>query len=133
MKTLLLLVGVSLLAGCAGGPTKDYYNPTVVGAKYKGPITMTLTENPKADSEKLVSEGYALIGTTAYLGKLAEAKELRAQARRVGANHVVYGAKFVPAPPGSWSFRFGGFGSGGGSAGGGSDMYIVFLGRPDSH
>ena len=130
MRYTLLLSGLLFLTGCAGGPTKDYYNPSIVGARFAGPVTMTLTETPKADAEKLVQEGYTIIGTSAYMGKYAEAKELKAQARRVGANRVVYGARFVPAPPGSWSFRFGpGNFGGGGSGGGSTDMYIIFLGR----
>jgi hypothetical protein len=133
MRALLLLAGLLLFTGCAGGPTKDYYNPAVVGAKSKGPVTLALTETPKAEAEKLVQQGYTIIGTSVYQGKLAESKEMIAQAKRVGANHVVYGAKFVPAPPGSWSFRLGGFGPGGGSSAGSSDMYIVFLRRPDSN
>lgn len=129
MKTLLALLPVTLLVGCAGGPTKNYYNPAVVGAKYKGPVTLTLVEDPKSEAEKCVREGYIVIGTSAYSGKLAESKEMIAQARRVGANHVVYRAHFVPAPPGSWSFSFGrGFGSGEGG-GGATDMHIVFLGK----
>lgn len=130
MKITLIVLCAFLFAGCAGGPTKDYYNPAVVGAKYKGPVTLKLSENPKAEADKCVGEGYTVIGTSAYMGKLAESKELIAQARRVGANHVVYGAKFVPNAPGTWSFKFGpgNFGSGG-SGGGNSDMYIVFLGR----
>jgi hypothetical protein len=131
MKLTICLIGTVALVGCAGGPAKDYYNPAVVGAKFKPPVTVTLSQTPKAEVDELVAQGYTLIGTSAYAGKLPESKELIAQARRVGANHVVYGGKFIPNPPGSWSFRFGpgNFGSGG-SGGGVNDMYIVFLGRP---
>lgn len=130
MKTMLSLL-VAVLCGCAGGPTKDYYNPSVIGAKFLPPVTLQLAETPRAEADKLTQKGYVIVGTSAYMGKLAESKELIAQAKRVGANHVVYGARFVPAPPGSWSFKFGpgNFGSGG-SGGGATDMYIIFLGRP---
>jgi len=117
------------LCGCAGGPTKDYYNPAVVGAKFQEPITMALVEDLKAEKEKCVRDGYTVIGTTDYSGKVPEAVELLAQAKRVHANHVIYSCRFIPAPPGSWSFGFGnGFGAGG-SGGGRNDVHIVFLGR----
>jgi hypothetical protein len=117
------------LCGCAGGPTHHYYNPAVVGAKFKGPVTMTLVDDVKSEAEKLVDEGYTVIGRTDYRGKYPEAVELRAQAKRVGANHVVYSALWIPAPPGSWSFSFNrGFGSGG-TGGGQNEVSIVFLGR----
>lgn len=117
------------LIGCAGGPTKDYYNPTIVGAKYKGPVTMELVGEINSATADYIRSGYKVIGKTAYGGKYPKAVELEAQAKRVGANKVVYSTKFVPAAPGSWSFSFGrGFG-GGGTETGSSDVYIVFLGK----
>src|SRR5690349_11073719 len=128
MRASFLLMGLPLV-GCAGGPTKDYYNPAVVGAKYKGPSTMKLVDDLQTEKQKSLSEGYTVIGATDYLGKYPEAVELKAQAKRAGANHVIYSCRFIPAPPGSWSFSFGGgFGSGG-SGGGANDVHIVFLGR----
>ena len=125
-----LAIALFVIAGCAGGPVKDYYNPAVVGKKFPGPVTTTLSETPKTEVERLVTQGYTIIGTAAWTGEYAKADELQAQARRVGANHVVYGARFVPAPPGSFNFRFGqGWGAGGGG-GGMTDMYVVFLGKP---
>lgn len=124
-----LLVLILVVAGCAGGPTKDYYNPAIVGAKYKGPITMALVNDAVIERDRLVQAGYTVIGTTGYSGKYPEAKELIAQAKRVGANHVIYQATYVPNTPGSWSFSFGrGFGSGSGG-GGRNDVYIIFLGK----
>jgi hypothetical protein len=127
--TRLLSISLLCLCGCAGGPTKDYYNPAVVGAKFKGPATMTLVEDVQMETERLVNEGYTVIGRSIYAGEYPEADELSAQAKRAGANHVVCSAKWIPAPPGSWNFRFGrGFGSGG-TGGGHNDVHIVFLGR----
>lgn len=118
-----------LLAGCAGGPAHEFYNPAVVGAKYPPPVTMTLTEKPRQDADRLVAQGYQMIGTAAWTGPYVEAKELQAQAKRVGANHIVYGAKYVPPQPGSWSFGFNQWGGGGGSSGGMTDMLVIFLGK----
>ncbi len=122
------------LCGCAGGPTHDYYNPAVVGATFKDPITMALVDDVRAEKEKCVREGYTVIGSADYGGKYPKAAELRAQAKRVHANHVIYSSRLIPPTPGSWNFRFGGgfggFGSGSGGTGGGHhDVHIVFLGR----
>jgi hypothetical protein len=128
--TQFTLVALSLLlCGCAGGPTKEYYNPTVVGAKFKGPVTMNRVEDVGSERVRLVNAGYTLVGSTVYAGKHPKAVELKAQAKRAGANHVVYSSDFHPNPPGSWNFRFGqGFGSGG-SGGGYHNVQIVFLGK----
>ncbi len=129
MRYLSALVLALCICGCASGPTHDYYSPAVVGAKFGGPVTMNMVDDSKAESEKCVKEGYTLVGRTDYVGKYPEAAELRAQAKRAGANHVVYSTKFIPAAPGSWSFRFGrGFGSGG-TDGGQSEVHIAFLGK----
>jgi hypothetical protein len=90
---------------------------------------MTLVDEVQSEKEKLVRDGYKVVGTTDYRGKSPEAVELRAQAKRAGANHVIYSATWIPAPPGSWSFSFGrGFGSGG-TGGGHHEVRIVFLGK----
>lgn len=129
MKTIKIAFVCVALCGCAGGPTKDYYNPAVVGAKFKGPVTMELVGEINSATADYIRAGYTVIGKTVYGGKYPEAVELKAQAKRVGANKVVYSTKFVPAAPGSWSFSFGrGFG-GGGTETGSSDVYIVFLGK----
>ena len=127
MKPFLIAICVLLLAGCAGGPTKDYYNPAVTGAKHSGPIVITRVDSVAAERASRERAGYTVLGTTDYGGKYPEAVELKAQARRVGASHVIYSADWVPAPPGSWSFGFGRFGGGGGSGGGHNDVHIVFL------
>ncbi|HKQ36712.1 MAG TPA: hypothetical protein VJ063_01465, partial [Verrucomicrobiae bacterium] len=105
--SILCLLG---LAGCAGGPTHDYYNPAMTGAKYPPPITISHVENLPAERDKLLNEGYILIGTTEYGGKYPEAVELKAQAKRVGANKVIYSTVYIPPVPGSWSFSFGRWG-----------------------
>jgi hypothetical protein len=137
MKTTFIpLLGCLILAGCAGGPTKDYYNPVLPTAKFKGPPSIILVEDVAAEKARLLSEGYTLVGATDYTGKHPEAVELKAQAKRAGANHVIYSSKYIPpdpAAPGSWHFRFGqGFGFGGtGSEGNGyNEVHIIFLGKP---
>lgn len=97
---------------------------------------MSLVENVTTETERLVREGYTVVGRTDYSGKHPEAVELKAQAKRAGANHVIYSSRYVPpapAAPGSWHFRFGqGFGSGGTGNpenSGFNDVHIVFLGR----
>lgn len=125
----LLAFGFLLLCGCAGGPTKDYYNPSIIGAAFKPPITIAHVDDVRTERERLVSEGYTVIGSTEYGGKYPEAVELKAQAKRVGANRVIYSTVYIPPQPGSWSFSFGRFGGGGGTAGGGYEVAIVFLGK----
>lgn len=123
------MLGMMLLCGCAGGPAHTYYNPAMTGAKFRGPITMTMVENVNSEKQFLLARGYRVIGTTDYSGEHPRAVELRAQAKRVGANHVIYSSRFFPAPAGSWSFGFNRFGGWGGSSGGRSDVHIVFLGH----
>src|SRR5438552_16747847 len=117
MKTRfwLALFILPLMAGCASGPTHDYYNPTVVGAKYKGPVTIAQVDDLKTEVEKCQQQGYVVIGSTRYSGKYPETVELKAQAKRVGANHVVYHCTLLPAQPGAWHFSFGGWGGNGGT------------------
>ena len=47
----------------------------------------------------------------------------------IEAHHVIYSCRFIPNPPGSWSFGFGGGFASGGTGGGCNDVHIVFLGR----
>ena len=138
MKRLLAAVAVIgifavlplalLLCGCAGGPTHDYYSPVLNGGpKFKKPITFALVEDVAPAKAKCISDGYTLIGISDYSGKYPEACELKAQARRIHANHVIYSVRNT-AKPGEWHFRFGGgFGSGG--TGGDNEVHIVFLGK----
>ena len=134
MKLLPLLLLLSLLlTGCAGGPTKDYYNPatTTKAPSYSGQVVMTRVDNVRAETERLTAQGYTLLGTTIYGGKHPEAVELKAQARRVNASHVLYSSEFVPNPPGTWSFGFNQWGGGGGSGGGRNNVNITFLRAPE--
>jgi hypothetical protein len=119
---------LGFFAGCAGGPAHDYYSPAGVGGpKFRGPITMVLVEDVQAQKEKNLKDGYTLIGTSDYTGKYPEASELKAQARRAHANHVIYSVKDV-SKPGSWHFSFGNWGGGGGT-GGANETHIVFMGK----
>lgn len=129
MKTHTLFL-VLILCGCAGGPTKTYYNPATAGkGGFKGPITMNRVENVAEERSRLLVQGYSVVGTTIYGGKHPKAAELKAQAKRAGANHVIYSSDFVPAPPGSWSFNMNQFGGWGGSGGGTHNVKIVFMGK----
>jgi hypothetical protein len=119
---------MSLLSGCAGGPTHDYYSPAVNGGpKFKGPITMSLVEEVQVEKQKCLIAGYTLIGTSDYSGIYPEASELKAQARRAHANHVIYSVRDV-SKPGSWHFSFGSWGGGGGT-GGDNEVHIIFMGK----
>lgn len=129
-KSLLLVCVIALLSGCAGGPTKDYYNPEITGGqKFKGEAVVNKVEDIKSETNKLISDGYTVIGRTDYLGKFPEAVELRAQAKRVHANRVIYSTVYHPPQPGSFNFSFGSWGGQGGSGGGAHDVKIVFLGK----
>lgn len=128
MKPLPMFLAL-LLCGCAGGPTHKYYNPVMPRAKFKGPVTISRVDNVREEVTRLRGDGYCVVGTTDYGGKHPEAIELKTQAWRANANHVVYSSEFVPAPPGSWSFGFNRFGGGGGSHGGSHNVHIVFLGK----
>ncbi|HMJ89985.1 MAG TPA: hypothetical protein VK530_09225 [Candidatus Acidoferrum sp.] len=134
-RTAPFFLTIVLLAGCAGGPTKDYYNPVIPDAKFKGAAAMARVDDVAAETARLVREGYTVVGRTDYTGKHPEAVELKAQAKRAGANHVIYSSVYVAPPkdaPGSWHFNVGqGFGSGGTGSGarGYNDVHIVFLGR----
>ena len=116
--------------GCAGGPTHDYYNPAVInGQRFQGPITIALVDDVRAEKEKCLREGYTLIGSTDYVGKQPEAVELRAQAKRVHANHVIYSMERVAAKPGGWHFGFGGGRGWGGTDSDQCGAHILFLGK----
>lgn len=130
MRILPILLLVTVLCGCAGGPTHDYYNPIAVdGRRFDGPITMEHAPDLKEAVKNRIKEGYTVIGNTDYGGKMPEAVELKAQARRVHANHVVYCTDWIPAKEGSWHFSMGGWGSGGGTDNGNYGVHIVFMGR----
>ena len=130
MKTLpLLLICTALLSACAGGPTKDYYNPMVFGAHYKGPVTIEQVDHLNAAIENRHNEGYQIIGVTRYSGSYPKTVELMAQAKRVGANHIVYHSGYLAPEPGSWHFSFGSMGGGGGTDNGRSENLIVFMGK----
>jgi hypothetical protein len=133
MNSLKLLIPLFLcailLSACAGGPTKDYYNPQIIGAHFQGPVTIIQADHLNAELEKCHDEGYQIIGVTRYSGSYPKTVELVAQARRVGANHVVYHSGYLAPEPGSWHFSISSWGGNGGTDGGKSDNYIVFLGK----
>jgi hypothetical protein len=122
------LLALLALFGCANGPTHSYYSPAVVGGPhFKGPLTMSLVDDVQPEKQKCLADGYTLIGTSDYNGKYPEACELRAQARRCHANHIIYSVKDVSAP-GSWHFSVGSWGGSGGT-GGANETHIVFMGK----
>lgn len=123
------LLAIALLSGCAGGPTKDYYNPTRTDAKFVGPATISLVPDVEAEKQKLLAEGYVEVGRTTYVGKYPESVELTTQAKRVHANHVIYSTERVSAKEGSLSF---GMVAGHGWFGPAQDqtgVRIIFLGK----
>jgi hypothetical protein len=108
--------------------THDYYSPITSNApKFKGPVTLALVDDVQAEREKSVTAGWMVIGTSDYTGKYPEASELRAQARRAHANHVVYSVKDV-SKTGSWRFRFGSWGGAGGTSDN-NQVHIIFMGK----
>lgn len=126
-KVFLSLFAVTI-AGCAGGPTHDFYSPVVTDApKFKGPVTMALVDDVQVEKQKGLADGYTLIGTSDYTGKYPEASELKAQAHRAHANHVIYSVKDV-SKPGSWHFRFGSWGGSGGTSDE-NEVHILFMGK----
>jgi len=131
MKKLIfpLLVCAAFLEACAGGPTKDYYNPIIYDSHFKGQPSIEMVDNVKEAETNAVADGYTVIGRTIYGGKLPEAVELKAQARRVHANKVIYSVHYNPPQPGSWHFGFGSMGGGGGTDSGAYGVRIVFLGK----
>jgi hypothetical protein len=130
MRIISMLLLTVLLSGCAGGPTHDYYSPALAnGPKLKGPITMSIVDDVQPEKQRHVAEGYTFIGETRYAGDAPKANELKAQAKRVHANLVIYSVHGTPAPEGSWHFSFGGgFGSGG-TGSGYNQVDIVFMGK----
>jgi hypothetical protein len=129
-KSFPFLCLALLLCGCAGGPPHDYYNASVANhPKFKGPAVIEIVEDVEADKGKLVSEGYTQIGVSDYYGRYPEAIELRAQARRAGANKVIYSCRHMAAPPGAWEFSFNRFGGGGGTVSGQFHVRIYYLGK----
>lgn len=131
----MLVCGAMLLAGCANGPTHDYYNPILPTARFKGPVVIVRVDDVAAEKARLLREGYTLVGSTDYGGKHPPAVELKAQARRAHANYIIYSSQYIPPAPdekGSWHFNMGqGFASGGTGSGrtGIHDVHIVFLGK----
>lgn len=113
-----------ILAGCAGGPPKDYYNPKVSNApKYKGPVSIEVVEDIESATKQHVENGYTVIGTSVYGGNQPKAVELKAQAKRVNASKVIY--HLTPPAPGSWHVQWGLFSGGSGGYG----VNIVYLGK----
>jgi hypothetical protein len=124
-----IVCALTILTGCATGPVHDYYNPAVASAAFAGPVMVRLVDNAATDKESYIANGYTLIGTAAWTGKLPESKELIAQAKRVHANLVIYTAHYMPPQPGSWGFSFNQWGGFGGSQGASSSVYVIFLGK----
>jgi hypothetical protein len=125
MRNILLLLCCAALSGCAGGPTHDYYNPAVANPpKFKGDVTIELVDDLEAAQKKCVAEGYLVIGTSVYTGDRPKASELKAQARRVHATHVVYAMQ--EAGFGNMQMHAGFLG---GSIGSAYSVGIVFLGK----
>jgi hypothetical protein len=113
-----------ILAGCVGGPPKDYYNPKISDApKYKGPVTIEVVDDIESTTKQNVGDGYKVIGTSVYTGDQPKAVELSVQAKRVNASKVIY--HLTPPAPGSWHVQWGLFGGGSGGYG----VNIVFLGK----
>lgn len=126
MRYTLLLLGCALLmCGCAGGPPHDYYNPTVSDPpSFKGDVTIELVDDLPAAEKRCVDGGYMVIGTSAYSGDQPTAAQLKAQAKRVHATHVIYSLQ--QAGPENMQMHVGLFG---GSIGSAYGVGIIFLGK----
>ncbi len=123
MKKLFpILLGVALLSACAGGPPKDYYNPTDP-PKFKGALSIEIVQDLEAAKAKCIAEGYTVIGTSVYGGDQPKRVELEAQAKRVHATKVIYHLNPHKGP--SWNVHVGLFSGGGGGYG----VNIIYLGK----
>lgn len=126
MRAIFILsVCCVLVAGCAGGPPKDYYNPIVSDPpKFKGPLSIEAVDDWDAEKKKAIENGYMLIGTSIYQGSQPKRVEIEAQAKRAHATKVIYRVG-TPAS-GSWEVHVGLMNGG---HGGGSEVRIAYLGK----
>lgn len=105
MKTVLLVLLAGLLGGCATNPFAQFYQD----GTQKMPLTMqqgllppskepqigiVTTATVQDECRHLVERGYALIGSAGFAGPLAPRDQLIDQAKKVGAEVVLYGSDF---------------------------------------
>lgn len=132
IKMILAFLAMACLAGCANGPTHDYYNPDLdanINHRFSGPVRIERVDDLEQAKAKFLLKGGEVIGASNYNGKFPELSELRAQARRSHANYVIYTCDYIPPQPGSWHFSMNSWGAAGGTDGGGYVVHILFLGR----
>jgi len=104
IRTFLLCVG--LLAGCVGGPTKDFYKPTgaVPMERFGERAALVESRDIHGDVNRHVGLGYQVLGSSDYLGKYPEVVELTTQAKKVGASVVIFTTRHVDTITGVNSF-----------------------------
>lgn len=104
MKTLLpLIASMGLLAGCATNPFAQFYQDNTK----QWPITMqqrllppssepqiVSSANIQEDARRLEERGFVPIGFAGFRGGLAGQQQLRQQAKKVGADVVLYSSQF---------------------------------------
>jgi hypothetical protein len=124
-NTLLLILCVAFLSGCAGSLPHEYYNATVPNPPdFKGPLSVEIVGNVDLAVKEYVADGYTVIGSSIYQGDRPKGAEIEAQARRVHATKVVY--EVSPSAMGNMQMHVG-LVSGGISEA--NDVSIVYLGK----
>jgi hypothetical protein len=114
MKTLLLAAGLGIfLTGCATNPVAQFYQDQ----KKNMPVTLQQKLLPPSNAEpRLISatpgiqrikiargileQGYVLIGFSAYQGPAATEQQLVDQAKKVGADIVLFTSEFMGSQQG---------------------------------
>jgi hypothetical protein len=105
MRALLLLaaLGVTFLTGCKTNPYTQFYQsdtnqwPTVMQQRLlpvSGEPRIVASSNMREDGRRLQEQGYAAIGVAGFRGGMASQQQLVSQAKRVGAEVVLYNSQF---------------------------------------
>lgn len=96
IRITLYLLCVSLVAGCAGNPFKDYYRQTssyqqITGKALDGQSDPAIMKrsNPKEDSLSLVHSGHLPLGYSKFVSSKASAAQAKAFGAELGADLVV--------------------------------------------
>jgi PDZ domain len=105
MRALLFLaaLGVTFLTGCKTNPYTQFYQsytnqwPAVMQQRLlpvSGEPRIIVSSNMREDGRRLQEQGYTAIGVAGFRGGLAGRQQLVSQAKKVGAEVVLYTSQF---------------------------------------
>ncbi|SRR6266498_2700980 len=108
VKSRAAIISALFLTGCAANPVEEMYRtiqqlpPTV--HPYKGVAVLEQSQNVQERVQRLIEWGYVVVGSTDYIGTCPTVAQIQAQAKKVGASRVIYGATYMHTISGQSTF-----------------------------